>query len=345
MNSTRLAPLPFIEPSSYGKRALELLSSAALKGAVRDARELLKLDVDGIDEQDLLPRFDECLRSVDRQVQATARELAERFGRYLGYVLLTLTLDRSDPESRAYREYWSTIRTVWVGGGIVSGNLGRIMVDTARRGLEAADSALTLNVAPHTRMLPLVGAVRSLDPDTAVGLVYDFGGSFVKHGIATCDGGRLTGVRLLPQVPTPPVARSLPENEAEVGRTLADFMTRVIVHDWRTVVASGHSPSSRVVACIASYVRDNQPKEYPGAGYPSLRHIGANAGDTLSQALSRQIGTDVRVTFLHDGTAAARVFAGQPHTAVLMLGTWLGVGFAPTVDRLTPMSPALEVKL
>jgi hypothetical protein len=57
VNSTRLAPLPFIEPCLYGKRALELLSSAAVRGAVRDARESLRLDVDGIDEQDLLPRF------------------------------------------------------------------------------------------------------------------------------------------------------------------------------------------------------------------------------------------------------------------------------------------------
>jgi hypothetical protein len=111
--------------------------------------------------------FDECLRSVDSQVQVAARELAERFGRHLGYVLLTLTLDRSDPETRAYREYWSTIRTVWLGGGIVSGNLGRIMLDTARRSLEAAGSRLTLNVAPPTRILPVVGAARSLEPECA----------------------------------------------------------------------------------------------------------------------------------------------------------------------------------
>jgi hypothetical protein len=345
VNSTQLAPLPFIEPCLHGKRALELLSSAALKGAVRDSHELLKLDVQRVGEQDLLPKFDECLRSLDSRVQAAARDLAERFGRHLAYVLLTLTLDRSALQTHAYRDYWSTIRIVWLGGGVVSGNLGKIMLDTARRSLEAAGSRVILNMAPHARLLALVGAARSLEPDAAVGLVYDFGGSLAKHAIATHYSGQLTGLRLLPPVATPSLARSLREDEAAVGRALADFLTRLIVRDWQAVRVQGVSPSPRVIACIASYVSDNHPKEYPGAGYPSLRHVGANAGHWLSEVVSREIGTDVDIALLHDGTAAARVFAGQPHTAVLMLGTWLGVGFAPPVDSLTPLSPAFEVEV
>ena len=49
--------------------------------------------------------------------------------------------------------------------------------------------------------------------------------------------------------------------------------------------------------------------------------------------------------FAHDGDAAAAALAGQPHTAVIMLGSALGVGFVPPGKRFRPLAPDFKVVL
>jgi len=46
---------------------------------------------------------------------------------------------------------------------------------------------------------------------------------------------------------------------------------------------------------------------------------------------------------LHDGTAAARAYAGEANAAVITLGTALGVGFPSRYDRLRPLEPGFSV--
>jgi hypothetical protein len=42
------------------------------------------------------------------------------------------------------------------------------------------------------------------------------------------------------------------------------------------------------------------------------------------------------LALLHDGLAAASVYAGRPRTAVLTLGTSIGVGYVPPARGLRP---------
>ena len=54
-------------------------------------------------------------------------------------------------------------------------------------------------------------------------------------------------------------------------------------------------------------------------------------------------GTDVTVTFIHDGTAAAAT-AGSPHSATITAGTWLGGGFRPAhAPPLLDPAPNLRI--
>jgi hypothetical protein len=53
----------------------------------------------------------------------------------------------------------------------------------------------------------------------------------------------------------------------------------------------------------------------------------------LTQQISKAIGQQLRINLFHDGTAAALAFAGSQNTAVLMLGTAIGVGFPRETDR------------
>jgi hypothetical protein len=90
-------------------------------------------------------------------------------------------------------------------------------------------------------------------------------------------------------------------------------------------------------------VVDGQPAAYDRGIYAQLRAISDNLGRWLSQNVSQRVGIRVEINLLHDGTAAARTYAGMAHAAVIMLGTALGVGFPPRTDELRPISPAFQV--
>jgi hypothetical protein len=344
INRTTLADLPEIEPALHGRRASDLLSSLALRRAIRDESDALKLQDRANDHQDLLLALDDCLISPDSGIRQAGEHLAARFGTYLAYLLLTLTRDATAPASRPYREYWSHIRKVWLGGGVVSGRLGPLMRDAATSVLRASDSDLCLNVALHPQMLPLIGAARSVGVGSSVALVYDFGGSLVKHGWATYEGGALTGLGLLSPEPSPIPPYPLPAgDESVLGHKLAGYICDLIARDFQTAEQRGLAIGGEVAFGLACYIRGNHPLNYPGAGYMSLRHLSPSAGEFLGRPVSARLGRDVRLSLLHDGTAAARVFAGEPSSAVLMLGTWLGVGFAPVEHQLTSIAPAFDV--
>jgi hypothetical protein len=50
------------------------------------------------------------------------------------------------------------------------------------------------------------------------------------------------------------------------------------------------------------------------------------------------------VALIHDGTAAARAYAGEMRAAVITLGTALGVGFPPTSGGLRPIASFFAVR-
>ncbi len=63
----------------------------------------------------------------------------------------------------------------------------------------------------------------------------------------------------------------------------------------------------------------------------------------LAARLSERMEQPVESTLLHDGTAAARAYGEAAHTAVIMLGTALGIGFPTGAAALRSLSPAFAV--
>ena len=61
----------------------------------------------------------------------------------------------------------------------------------------------------------------------------------------------------------------------------------------------------------------------------------------LSRQVSTALDTSIRITLLHDGTAAAAAYAGQQSAAVIMMGTALGVGFPGDDRKLRRIGDAL----
>jgi hypothetical protein len=341
LNQTVLRNEPSFDEDVRGRPAGALLSSAALNDAVRSNATALGLTDEALSRTSPVALLNGCLDAADGRIGAAAREVAERFGRHLGFLLVTLIEGAADrwPGRQPYFRHWTTIRHVRLAGGNVRGALGGAICASACRTLAAyGHSDLDVQVAPYPESLPLVGAARSLQAPVNASLVYDFGGTFVKHGRAAYDGAPLTEVSVLDTMPAMFLRR--PGRRAVFrARQLALYMTGLIAQDWRNITAGGAELSPDVLVAIGSYIRDGQMLSSRYQTYGMLDLLPARQEVWLSEVLSHRIGAMARVTLSHDGTTAARVFAGQAHTAVIMLGTWLGVGFAPEdASRLRPLA-------
>ena len=61
--------------------------------------------------------------------------------------------------------------------------------------------------------------------------------------------------------------------------------------------------------------------------------------DWLAEPIGERTDRDLRVSLVHDGTAAARAYAGVERAAVVTMGTALGVGFSPPAEMVRPLAP------
>jgi hypothetical protein len=178
-------------------------------------------------------------------------------------------------------------------------------------------SAPELHISLYPESAVLVGAACSIDADGERALVLDFGGSYVKRAVATYKGRELTELRRLPALP----AQFMQEGET---RALFGFMVDTIA---QTVQEIEPPVSSVVPVSIAAYVQGGQPHEHQHGAYANLRALSDNAETLLSHEVSDRLNRRISIRLLHDGTAAASAFPADGHTAVITLGTALGLGF------------------
>jgi hypothetical protein len=346
LNQTRLADAAFIDAELRAVPGYDMLSAAALRRQIAAEAKALHLESALALSADLLPNLDACLAASDNAVRAAALDLAQRFGRCVAFLVLTLVTPAAasglSDDAAAYRAHWTTIRHVYLGGGVVSGRLGIAMRDAAIETLGAARRAdVRLDVAPNAAVLPLIGAARSLQTVAEAALVADFGGTNARLGYATYGDGALTSLRL-----EPPVAVPQPGTGVTGADGVGAFITDTLAMAWSRGRQEGFQLAPEIAVSLAAYVHDGHPIDYGSEpGYYALHHLGANASEALSQRLSGAVGQTVRVTLSHDGTTAARAFAGARDAALIMLGTALGVGFVPPERDLRPVAPGFRVDM
>jgi hypothetical protein len=354
LNRVRIVDLPGVpmDADAKDKLAFDLLGAHALALMLHDRAGALGLPVADIDSRRLPVLFDECFDSPRPQVRAAAEDVARRFGQHLGY--LVATLKRGDKVNRLARTewddghwtHWGAIQRVWLGGGLVSGQLGQHMLRYAQAVLAAALAGAgagecALQLATNPSNLALIGAARSMPANHPAGLVFDFGQSRVKRACATFANNALTQLQLLPAIPAPWEPEETGENIAP--GELGEFMSMVLATSYQAMRQRGMALGPTLNVAIASYLADGQPADYISGIYGRLRQLAARAADWLAQDVSRQVGAPLRVNLMHDGTAAARTFAGEQLTAVIMFGTALGVGFAPSTAGVRSMAPRFSV--
>jgi len=345
VNRVQIVDLPGlpVDAEVRGQKAYHLLSSLAVTRYAREQARALKLPAvfveDTMHTRLELPRFvDACLSSSDSTVQAAAESIGRRLGRNLGHILLTL--HRGDGANRQARadwtaddwERWSKITHVRLGGGLVSGALGELIVQHARAFLAGVGYAEhpKITLSPHRQAMAIVGAGRYLPVDAGHALCFDFGQTSVKRARLSFEAGTLTGIRLYPALPVVwDVFELLDTRDVHTGRQMLDFVADAIA---QTLAESkdGVDISSDLMLCVAAYVRGGC---LLGNGlYAKISILADDARPLIAEAVRTRTGRSMQVHLIHDGTAASALHAGESNTAVIVIGTAMGVGFPPPDD-------------
>ena len=323
LNGTRLADLPGAEPAHVGHHAGPLLSLQAL--AHLAAAE--QIAPRGSPAQ-VPPQLARLLAAGDTRASAVVRHYAAP----LAHLIATLTrypqAEQPEPSAwrTAYLEHWASIEQVWLGGGVAAA-LGPPLASAVADHLTSLGHTVPLvRLAPQAANLALLGAARSRPQPRGQRLVFDFGQTAAKRAVADYRGRHLARLRLLPSRAAPGATATLSPEAivAFVADVLAETLAMV-----RPVRLDPHCTIS-----IACYTRDGRPLDRRGTYAP----LGRLPLGVITAAVAERTGQPLRLRFVHDGTTAARALAGHRPSALIVLGTYLGVGFLPPAEQVLPLA-------
>jgi hypothetical protein len=313
LNRVVIQTAPDLPTGRRGQKAFDLLSKKALIALIR--------------ERGLLPTLPDAdlplgVNTLDSNALA---DLAAEMGQRLFWLLHTLK--EGSAENRAARAewnadhwaFWASQKSLYLGGGLVAGALGPLLVNQACR----LGAPYQVTLAPDPAHLPLGGLAHLTSPQAAPHLLLDFGQTQVKAAYARNVEGLIQPLEHLPNFPVPPEALPNPYTPPDqiILEKMRDFMVAAIAQQWRPAC------DPLILISLASYVQNGQPID--NGVYGRLRQLAADVPGHLANRVGQRIGQAVKIRLVHDGTAAAQGYAGQPQTAVILLGTALGVGFAP----------------
>jgi len=336
LNRARLGSGPGIPPDLLNRTAGELLSAVAVTELVRLAAGTLGLAGDA---PDLLLAFNRTFENST--TRPAALSIAQTIGRRLSALLLTL--HRGAPADRAARPdwnddhwaFWAGVERVVIGGGLFSGSLGEAAVVATHDLLTAATCPLVVERSPCGGSIALVGLARHAPSDAARMLLFDFGQTAVKRGLARYRDGALTEVRNLPSLPAPDRGETGETREATRQRWAA--MRDRILADWRALVPTEQRPRTAIGLALATHLRDGHPFVTDHGPYSRLGILAPHLAMFVRDELAEALGPFRGLALLHDGLAAASTRAGEPRTVVLTLGTAIGAGYVPVGVGLRPM--------
>jgi hypothetical protein len=233
-----------------------------------------------------------------------------------------------------YWTYWASIRQVWLGGGLIQGQLGQRAVSVAQQLIrDAGINSLELSRASFPASLPLLGVARYAPAAAQAVVVVDCGSTSIKCARAILVDGVITELRDL--TATPSLCRDWIQEPGQ-ATAFGDRLLAVLEDAYQRRLPC----DPLLLIIMANYVQDGRVAER--GCYGLLRPLADRVDLYFAQQLSQRVGHPGQVAMFHDGTAAAAVFAGTVHSAVLMLGTAVGLGFPPLTNDLRPYSVAIQ---
>ena len=144
--------------------------------------------------------------------------------------------------------------------------------------------------------------------------VFDFGQTVIKRGRAIYEQDVLRALERFSDVET---------GWGDVSNAADDPVAKVVwlLDRMIDVINTTRTAPGPALISISAYVRDGQPIPAQRGAYVQIGRITDNMQDTLAERLGAPVVLE------HDGTAAATAHAGEQHTAVITIGTALGIGF------------------
>jgi len=329
MNWVVIMHAPDLPDALRGKTAYQLVSRNYLM-------QIIEADMpDLMIHPDPIPVFDNLLAQGDPRALKIADQLALHFFWFI------YTLKFPHPENQSARanwdeSYWSffaNIKQFIFGGGLMRGHIGAHMVAYTQARL---GDACKLTISLYAPILPIIGAARHLPVDTQKALIFDFGQTAIKRAIATYQTGVLTHLHILPTIPAPAFTG---ESQPDM---VADTIAHVIAQTWRDF--ADDQTALMIPASIATYMKGQNPfgDRFYGA-IISLATEDTPTNIVLSRRVATQIGRDVDIHFIHDGTASARIYVGEANTVVITMGTAFGIGFTNYDAPLRPIADRLMI--
>ena len=325
-----------IDDDVAGKTAYEILSRDALSQTI--ARYAPELGIGADTDPAHFPRqLNACLSAQDEHTRAVAWSIAAQYGRRLGW--LFASMKRSNPVSsephgweQEFLAHWEQrVQAIIIGGGLAQDRLGTVIARSAQGALrECGTPDLTVSAAAYAAVLPLIGAARSVPAAGPGGVVVaDFGGTTAKSGIAVFDAQST-----LQALEVRPVYDLAGISDGTQAAAIVAAMQKVITRAYRAASQRLAVPP-HVVCSIAAYLDEQRQPVRVGWGTYSQLSTHAQTAHVsvwLARQLGDALGRPIDLTFVRDCEVAAVTYAGRTppgSTAVVMLGTALGVGFVP----------------
>lgn len=329
MNRIVVMHAPDLTDEFKGKTSYQLFSRKYLAlGIEQNMPDLMT-------HPDPIPVFDTLIAQNDPR----ALKLADQFA--LRFFWFVHTLKFPHPENQkartnwdeSYWQFFAGIKQFIFGGGLMRGNIGKHVIAYTQKRL---GDACKLTISPYAPILSTLGAARHVTVDARKALIFDFGETAIKRAIATYENGILTHMRVLPTVPAPPFTG---ESQPHM---VGDYMVNVITTSWREF--ADDQTALMIPASISTYLNGQNP--FGDIFYGAILALSTPDTPTnivLSRRVSEQIGHDVTIYLVHDGTSAGRVYVGEPDTVVITSGTAFGIGFTVYNEPLRPISERLII--
>lgn len=329
--------------SFIGNCCYDIFSAWGIINRIIADSNKLKININEHNQNDLPKLLSASLESNDMDVKDVAEEIVADFGRRLGlivYILKTASIINRQANDRHKPQDWQTwidCRKVFLAGGLANGLLGeklRYYAQELLYELNIEDVKLIISKFPSYSQM--IGCAR-LNKDTIKhALLFDFGHSFVKTGIAVYGGQAISQIKLLQKLPSQHMYNNYSSKDEEYkdAVSLHNFIVKTI-SDYYLKYAKSDC-SRHIVISIANKVENG--KIGWGGCYYKLMFLSEEYERYLEKCLSEVIGKDIQITLVHDGQAAAICFSEEENSALIALGTAFGVGYPEPIQGLKDAS-------
>lgn len=336
LNRLRIIDIPNInvDPEVRSKKGLRIMSADVLIEYIKKESKRLDLDLNEIPDVELPIYLNKCLESEELEVRLTAENIARRLSRNLAYILLVLKRgDKVNQESRKdweqkHWDYWRKVNKITFAGGLCNGNLGqRLKYYIAKLFDEAETPRYNIKFAKNPSLISMIGAARNAPSKCSSLLVFDFGQTLTKRGLANFEEEKLKEIISFSSLESKHVEerefKNLEQEKSE-AENLKNHIVSVIRNTWKEAETKNLNPCSSISVSIANDLIDGK---FFGGGYGKLRLLSDDLQKEIAAEVSDLIGKKIEISFIHDGTAAADAYAETNNSVLLTFGTAIGVGF------------------